>query len=417
MRLRSEMRLLRSSLSPGTRASLFYLAFYCSMASYLPFITVYFHTLRLSGWQIGVLSAAIPAMSFVIVPPLSVLADQRGWRVGLLAGAVAGCAVSLVLLMIPSRFLALLPVMVAFAIFYSPIVPLADTSIVGMAARNGLNYGGMRLWGSLGFAVSAALSGAAWQLAGYRMMFAVGAGLSVAVGILAFSLEESEHELRRSRTPLRAIAGDRFLVAVLITTFLAASAVGMEFTFVGIYMSKLGGSGLLVGLLFALAALCELPSMRYSGTLAHRIGAGETLLLSYAVLIVSYAGYAAAPNPYALLACGVVRGTGYGLFYVGTIRFLNERAPAEWSATVQGIMNATAYGLGQLVTRPLGGKIFDVFGPRILYVFCAALVSAATVLMTGVLRGERSRSVAAGVDRSDTAVFRDERGHRHSETS
>jgi MFS family permease len=133
-------------------------------------------------------------------------------------------------------------------------------------------------------------------------------------------------------------------------------------------MSSLGGSGLLVGLLFAVAATFELPSMRFSGAMAARIGPGEALLL----------------------ACAVLRGLGYGLFYVGTIRFLNERAPAEWSATVQGIMNATAYGLGQLITRPLGGRVFDVFGPRVLYLLCATLISMAAVIMAVMVRAGRS---------------------------
>lgn len=381
--------MLLTRLSPVTRASLFYLAFYFSLASYLPFINVYFRTLHLSGWQIGMLSALIPGMSFLVVPPLAVLADRRSWRVRLLTGAVAGCAVSLILLMLPSGFLALLPAMALFSLFYCPIVPLADTSIVGMASRQGLNYGGMRLWGSFGFALSAGLFGAVWQYAGYRAMFAVGAGLSVVVAGLARSLDEAPHLVRRQRTPLRAIAHDRLLVGVLITTVLAASSVGMEFTFVGIYMSNLGGSGLLVGLIFAVAAMFELPTMRYSGVMAERIGAGETLLVAYGLLVVSYLGYAAAPNPYALLACSVLRGLGYGLFYVGTIRFLNARAPAEWSATVQGIMNATAYGLGQLITRPLGGKIYDSFGPRVLYLFCAALVAIAAFIMTFMVRDRR----------------------------
>lgn len=377
-------------LSPNTRASLFYLAFYFSMASYLPFITVYFHTLGLSGWQIGLLSALLPSLSFLIVPPLAVLADHRGWRVRLLFASVAGTAVSLMLLMFPVSFFTLLPIMALLAVFYSPIAPLADTSIVGMAARHGLNYGGMRLFGSLGFAVSAALFGALWQYAGYRAMFAIGAAMSLVVAYLALGLEESATVERHHRAPLRSIMRDRLLVGVLITTFLAASAIGMEFTFVGIYMSKLGGSGLLVGLIFAVAALFELPGMRYSGALAARIGPGEALLAAYSLLVLAYLGYSVAPSPYALLACSVLRGLGYGLFYVGTIRFLNERAPAEWSATVQGIMNATAYGLGQLITRPLGGRIFDAFGPRVLYLFCSLLVASAAGIMALMVRIGRS---------------------------
>jgi PPP family 3-phenylpropionic acid transporter len=374
--------MFRLEISPAFRASGFYLTFFFTLAVYLPFLNIYFRTLGMSGWQIGILAALMPTGSFLAVPLITMLADRLGWRIRLLTASVCGTAAALLLFLVPTKFLSLVLVMAFFSVTYSAVVPLADTSIVRMSVRHDLNYGGLRLWGSLGYAISATASGVLWQHTGYRPMFVVAALFSLAVALSAHSLENVPGQERREPAPLGSILNDRLLMGVLISTLLAASAIGMEFTFVGIYMSNLGGSGLLLGMLFGVSALCELPGMRYSSRIGSRIGPGFALVLAYGFLTLAYVGYAASPNPYVLLAFSLLRGLGYGLFYVGTVHFLNARAPHGWAATVQGIMNATAYGLGQLISRPLAGRIFDVYGPRVLYVVCASLSVLAALVMT-----------------------------------
>ena len=72
-------------LSPALKGSLFYLAFYSATAVYLSFMNVYCHSLGLSEWEIGLLSALLPAASF---PNTPVLADRQHRRVQVLAGCM-----------------------------------------------------------------------------------------------------------------------------------------------------------------------------------------------------------------------------------------------------------------------------------------------------------------------------------------
>jgi MFS transporter, PPP family, 3-phenylpropionic acid transporter len=110
----------------------------------------------------------------------------------------------------------------------------------------------------------------------------------------------------------------------------------------------------------------------------------------------AYIGYAAIPYPIALLSFSVLRGMGYGLFYVGTVRVITDRTPPEWSATVQGTMNATAFGLAQLISGPVAGRIYDSAGPVAVYIACVAVVGVAIVLLGGVSAVRfRSRSFQA----------------------
>src|SRR5438270_4054336 len=111
------------ALSPPLRGGLFYLLFYGELAVYLPFLNVYFRHLGLSGWHIGLLAAVVPCLAFVLIPPLTLLADRTRRRKAMLAIASLGCGLTLLLLYLPRTFLALLPLMVLLAVFRSPLIP------------------------------------------------------------------------------------------------------------------------------------------------------------------------------------------------------------------------------------------------------------------------------------------------------
>lgn len=389
-----------AEFSPAQRGSLFYFAYFAALAIYYPFLNVYLKSLGLSGLQIGILAAVGPALTFVIATPLAALADRRAWRKRILAGSLAGVGVAILLLIFPTGFWALLAIMVLRAIVYGPSTSLADSMIVRMAAKNRLNYGGMRLWGSFSFAVASVVCGAIWQHFGYRPMFVVAGLIYLAVACGVPALDEGSESRRRTRAPLGSIFQDRLVVVFLVASFLVACGMGMDLTFIGIYMTGLGGGGLLVGALFCVAALFELPTMLYSARLAERFGWRGTLIVSYGLFVVAYLGYALSPTPIFLLIFSAARGLAYGLFYVSTVRFINERTPPEWSATLQSVITGTTFALAQLIAGPLGGKIYDARGPVAVYVTCTTFVGLAVILMGAAIMARRyvRRSDARGSD-------------------
>lgn len=381
-----------STASAARHGSLFYFAYFGTLAIYYPFLNVYFTRLGLSGLEIGVLAGVGPATTLLLATPLAALADHRGWRKRMLAIDLAGMGIAMLCLVVPAGFWVLMPLMGVRAAFFSPATSLADSMIVRMAVRHHLNYGGMRLWGSLSFAIASIACGALWQHTGYRPMFVAAGLVYFAVAGAVPRLEEGDTVQRRYRAPLRSVFEDRLLLVLLLASFLVACGMGMDLTFAGIYMTRLGGGGLLVGALFSVAALCELPTMRFSSNLAARAGWPGTLLLSYGLFIIAYVGYALSPSPAFLLAFSASRGLAYGLFYVSTVRFISDRTPPEWSSTLQTLITGTTFAAAQLVASPLGGQIYDTGGPVAVYVACTAAIGLAAILMGAVItRGLRKR--------------------------
>jgi PPP family 3-phenylpropionic acid transporter len=267
-------------------------------------------------------------------------------------------------------------------------MPIADSLIARMSARHGLNYGSMRLWGSFGFATVAIACGALWQQIGFAPMFGLASLMFIPVIWYATFLQESPGVDVQARRPVSVIAQDPGLVALLLTAFLVGLALAMAIIFEGIYMDFLGGSKLLIGLLSGTAAFSELPTMHYSGLIARYLRGPKTLLLAYGLMGLAYLGYTLAWAPSVLLLLGAVKGLGFGLYFVSTVRLVDARAPEEWASTAQAMLTAGSFGLAPLIAGPLGGVIYDAFGPAAVFVVGAAAVGlAAVVLLLATVRG------------------------------
>jgi PPP family 3-phenylpropionic acid transporter len=377
---------LFQALRPAKRGSLYYLAYWSAVGIYMPFTNVYFVRLGLSGREIGLLAALLPLMTLTVAPALAGLADRRGWRVRILSLALAGLGIALVLLSLPRSFLALAPIMALLALFRSPVGPIADSLLARMAARHRLNFGGMRLWGSLGFALVTIAAGALWQRAGYGIMFVLAGLAFLPVALCARLLEEGAVIERAGRRPLREVGRDRGLIALMAAACVVGAALGMDGAFQGVYVNHLGGGGLIIGLLFGVSAFSEFPSMRYASEIGRRLGGPTTLLLSYGMLGAAYTGFALARDPLVLVPLAVVKGFGFGLYFVSTVRLVDERTPPEWAATIQAALNAGAGGLAPLAASLLGGTIYDTFGPASVFVACACALGLAMLVMLAASR-------------------------------
>jgi MFS family permease len=178
------------------------------------------------------------------------------------------------------------------------------------------------------------------------------------------------------------------VVVLISTSFLMGASVHASIMFDGLYMNYLGGTELLVGLLFGLTAFAELPTMHYSGGIIRRLSGPKALLLAYGLFITAFVGYTLARQPWMLLLMGIVKGLGFGLFYVSTVRLLTERTPEHWASTIQSILITSAFGLAPLLASPLGGEIYDRFGPKTIFLGTSLLVAgAALILLIAIIRG------------------------------
>jgi MFS transporter, PPP family, 3-phenylpropionic acid transporter len=379
---------LRDRIHPGLRGAFFYSSYWGAIGLYEPFIYVYFLQLGLSGTQIGWMAAVLPLCTLLINPLVARLADRSGRRALILALTCLGYGAGLTLLSwpaLPTSFLALLGAVALFSAFRSPAVPLADSLIAGMTVRHQLDFGSMRLWGSILFTITATLLGVLWQQTGYQLMFLVAGLAFVPVAAGALLLDETPNPAQ-AETRRQKVIFDPGVAFLMGSTFLIIAALFMSLTFGAIYMTELGGSAMMVGAMMGISAFGEVPGMLYGSRIARRIGDTNALVAGYLLAAVGLGGYAFTASPWMLVVYSGVRGVGFGLLLVGTIMIINNRAPKGLSATYQGILNAACWGLAPLIGGPVSGWIYQSYGPATLFLLAAGMAVAAAALITPTYR-------------------------------
>ena len=374
--------------NPVLRGALYYFGYWGVVGFYVPFLFVHFKEIGLSGTQIGIFATMLPLLMLTSAPYIASLADRWRARVRILAVCIVLTGVSILLLGMTDNYLILAPLMLFMSVVRSPIAGIGDGIIAKMAVQHNINFGSMRLWGSLGFASIAIMSGYIWQQTGYAPMFVAACVGFLPVALIALFLDEEQVAARQGPT-WGPLLKDPAMRTILIVAFLMAGSLSMSGTFEGILMSSLGGGGLYIGLLLGVTGMSEIPMMRNAPRLSAWLGAERTLMVGCGILACAHLAYALAWSPTVLLAAAILRGSGFGLSFVMLVSIVAARAPAGLAASSQAAVSAAGWGLAPLIGIPLSGMLYDATGgAQSIFIVSVVMACAAAITVAfGVWRG------------------------------
>ena len=351
-------------------------------AAILPFLPVVLKERGLSAAEIGVVLAVAAAAGFVSTPLWGHLADGRlGAERALVFSSVAA-AVAVVMLVLAHSFVAVTIVVVLVTAARSATASLSDAIALEHLGDDRAQYGKVRLWLSVGWAISACLWGLVLQVGSLDWMPWVYAGCVLLVAVSAYSLggRRTQHEASEvgaRRAMLIALAPFLFSLLLLFAAFNAT------FSFVSLRIRELGGGLFVVGAATALQAIAEVPVMRVTPRLNRVLGHRALYVIGSLFFVASFVGWAYLDDPLAIALVKLVAGVGFALVYVGSVLLVDDLVPVPLRGTGQGLAKAVSFGLSPILGSLAGGVIYDYAGPRALFLACAgaALVAGTSVFL------------------------------------
>jgi MFS transporter, PPP family, 3-phenylpropionic acid transporter len=353
--------------------SFYYFTSFAALGIYAPFFPRWLEGRGVEGLRMGAVAALLPAMGVLGPPLVGLAADALGLRGHVLRLACLGSAVSFALVgaaWASGRGLSyaeLFAAVLVFAVFRSPMVMMADVVTMERAPAAGTTYGAVRLWGSVGFLL-AALAAGRWldPAAPAALPGAVAAALLVSL-VAAWGLPTSSGA---PRLPVageaRALLGAADYRVFLLVSLLAQTAHASYDLCFTLHLLDLGAGGALVGAAWAAGVVFEVALMAFSDRLLARSPAPRILALTLLGAAARWALIARVRSLPALLALQPLHAVSFALWWVASLRYVKDRAPARALATAQGLfMAATALGsvTGMLAWGPLyrragGGPTF-----------------------------------------------------------
>jgi MFS transporter, PPP family, 3-phenylpropionic acid transporter len=372
------------------RISAVYAAIYLHYGAFGLFLPLWFAHRGMTPEQIGTLMALPMLLRIVFVAPVTSLADRlRRIREVLLV-----CVVGAILLMACLNFAVtywhLLIFFTVFALVWDPLPILADSYAVLAVRSRGLDFGRMRLWGSLAFVAANVACGRLIEVHTVDVVPWLTA-LLLAIPIIPILLLPPDRLLgapqKAERGEWRAILRDRAVViAMLATALISASHVVLN-TFGAIQWSGEGISGTMIGALVATAIAGEIVVMFFVQRL---LGARSPLWLiaiGGAAAVVRWLCAAASPPLAALFGLMLLNGlTGMGAI-TGLMLFIGQRVEGRLIATAQGI-NAVVLGVLAAIATAASGYAWRALGTDAYLAMAAVAALGCAMALGGLARGK-----------------------------
>lgn len=356
----------------ATRVAVFYGALFVIYGMHVPYTPVWLDGRGLSGAEISAIMAAPFFLRLLITPGVALAADRTGRHRTLLIGLAWLSLAVVVALSQAWTFWPILLLTVPLIIAFSTIMPLTETVAMSGVRHAGLDYGRMRLWGSLTFIVASFAGGLAVQRWGSEAgIWLIVFGCAVTVGAAhvlprAVYAESSDPERTpspwwKAEEPLMLLRNPVF-IAFLVAAGGVQAAHATFMTFGTLIWQKQGLSGGWTGALWAIGVLAEVALFAVSGWLVRTFGAAMLLIAGAVLSVVRWVAMAFEPGFAALVPLQILHGFTYGASHIGAIHFIGRAVPMRAAGSAQALYATVAAGVAMGVATLLAGALYGRFG-------------------------------------------------------
>ena len=371
------------------RLALFYAASFLVVGIQLPFWPVWLAGRGLDSRQIAAVFAAALWAKVAATPLFGALADRLGRRRAVMAALAALAFAAYLGLWDAAGFAAILALNLAAAVAQSALMPLGDSITLAAVRDDGLDYGRIRVWGSLSF-VAAAVGSGLWLSAappgGNRILLLVLTATALLVAACLMMPASAPHAAGPPRLRLLGAfaASRRFWLFVAAASALQASH-QLYYGFGTLFWRSLGFSDRVIGGLWAEGVVAEIVLFWLARPLVTRIGPLGLMAASGAAGIVRWSLAAALPGLGAAALLQLLHAFTYGAGQLGAMHFLSRSVPPGAASSAQALYAAASAGLGSGLVMLGAGSLYAAFGGR-AYLFMALLSAVGLAGVAGLRR-------------------------------
>jgi len=351
------------------RLSLFYASFFAVVGVQLPYWPAWMAARGMDAGQIGTLLAITGVARIFAAPIMGALADRLGRPKTMIVILAAGALITNALYAPAHGYWPIFAVTVASSIFFSTLLPVADGVTVVVARASEIDYGRVRLWGSIAFIVVSSASGAIIGAGDDALiLWLVLGALALTVGA-TLALPDPRHTSRVRLGAWRALPGAFWVCAAAASLIQASHSV--YYGFATLHWRAVGLTDTMIGALWSEGVIAEIALFAVSARLP--LGPRAMLLLAAAGGIVRWTVLGTTDALPALIAVQLLHAMTFGAAHLALVRFILREIPPELSTTAQGMAAAVA-STGTAIFLTVAGMLYAGFGAPAY--FAMALLAA-----------------------------------------
>jgi PPP family 3-phenylpropionic acid transporter len=347
---------LASKPAQSLNFALFFFAYYGYVGVFSPYASLYFADKGISAAQIGVLMSLMQVMRIFGPNLWGWVADHTRQRVNVLRFTSAAAAMAFCGMFWGESFGFFFALMVTVNLFTSAQGPISEALMLSAMRGDLTHYGRLRLWGSVGFIVAVMLSGQLLDWQGIALMPWI--ALSLLLMVCGVTLNMSEDA---PATHLHDVPSVRSLLR-------------QRYVYYSLYLSDIGYSKTVIGLMWSLGVLVEIMFFFYQAPLFRRFGIRPLMLFSLAIAVVRFLMIGVgAQSLIVLLLAQVLHAATFGVHHSASIATLQRWFSGPLQARGQALFISISYGLGGTLGGLLLSACWDTLGARPVYLIAALM--------------------------------------------
>lgn len=373
-------------MSPAVRLSLLYGGIFLVIGIMMPFWPVWLESRGLSPSEIGITIAAGSVVRVFLAPQIARFADRTGERKRIVVGLAFFSFLFFLPFAVADTFFAILALQALSAGIFGPMMPISETLTMIGARTHGLDYGRIRLWGSLTFIVGA--SGIGFLLKGAApdaIWAAVAASLGLLVVITFFAPDFRAQPAGKESKPFRDVVTDKTFLLFIFATACIQGSHAFYYSFGTLHWIDIGLGKGVIGLLWAEGVIAEVILFVFAKNTIRRVGPARLIALGGLACLIRWGIAGEADSLSVIVALQVLHAFTFGAAHLGAIYFIADRMPEEVSATAQTLYALVVSGLGVGLMSFLSGHIYEAFAGN-GYIFMAGLGGLGMVIAWSIRR-------------------------------
>ncbi|MGB5396552.1 MAG: MFS transporter [Gammaproteobacteria bacterium] len=366
---------------PYWKLSSFYFFYFASLGVLVPYWSLYLKSLGYSSLTIGSLVAILPATKLVAPYIWGWLADvtRRSMLIIRIASVLALLSFALVYVNTELWWLAM--AMLLFSFFWNATLPQFEAMTLNHLGDAVHRYSNVRLWGSLGFIVSAVVLGDALQSHSVELIPLMTLLLFAAIAVCSFIVPEKLNMPHADHSPIWRVIRQPRVLAFFVVCFLMLCSHGPYYTFYTIYLEEHGYSSRVIGLLWAIGVLAEVAMFLLMYRLLPRYGVRKLLIITLLLTSLRWLLIGFYVDNLALLFIAQLgHAFSFGVFHSVGISLVHKFFTGNHQGRGQALYSSVSYGAGVAVGSLVSGMVWDDYGAAYLFSFASACTVLATVI-------------------------------------
>ena len=352
-----------------------------AFAFFSALISVYLIGKGYSASQVSLLISVAALANMVTQPIIGSLTDKYGMRPVNMVMFAATC-VSAALFVIAPNFLVIVGAYAAMNLLMNGVNPTVER----MATSSPYNYGSIRVWGSIGFAVGTQLTGIIYDAIAPVAPY-VGVIIAMLIAILGFwgtnprlaeteaaNIEASESDEVEPVSTKTLLSNKKFLY-YLVLQILFSAVTGAAYSFCPAFLTSKGLEASTASTILAVATLLEIPLLLFSSKFMDKI-ANKTLLMGIFVLVViEMVVYGLnMPLPLVIVATFLGRHPPAIINIMTNMKVVNTIVDARQQIAGLALVK-TCQSFGTIISNNIGGRIADAAGYPAMFLFLLAMIA------------------------------------------